>query len=95
MDDTEEDGSFLATTPQDDQRCTRLTGCKNAECLTCNKTGTGTHHVRDFSQEKEGTVTHNFWELSQELYGAVTHTFLTFEFYNFTDKKKKKSWDRT
>ena len=67
MDDTEEAGSFPATTPQDEQRCTRLTSCKKAECLTCNKSGTGTHHVRDLSQELDGTVTHNDRELSQEL----------------------------
>ena len=45
----------------------RLTGCKKAECLTCNKTGTGTHHVQDLSQELERTVTHNDCKLSQEL----------------------------
>ena len=67
MDDTKEDGSFPGTTPQDDQRCMRLTGCKKAECLTCNKPGTGTHHVQDLSQELDGTVTHNDWELSQEI----------------------------
>ena len=38
-------------TPQGKQRCTRLTGCQKAECLTCNQSGTGTHHVRDLSQE--------------------------------------------
>ena len=59
MDDTKEDVSFLATTSQDNQRCTRLTGCKRAGCLTCNKTGTGTHHVQDLSQEFDTTGTHN------------------------------------
>ena len=68
MDNTGKDGSFPEVkTPQDDQRCTRLTGCKKAECLTCNKSGTGTHHVQDLSQELEGTVTHIDRELSQEL----------------------------
>ena len=67
MDDTEEEGSFLVTTLQDDQRCTRLTGCKKAECLTCNKSGTGTHHVWDLSQELDRTVTHNDRTLFQEL----------------------------
>ena len=67
MDDTEEDGSFPATTLQDNQRCTRLAGCKKAECLICNKTGIGTHHVRDLSQEFDRTGTHNDWDLSQEL----------------------------
>ena len=67
MEDTEEALSFPATTPQDKQRCTRLTGSKKAECLTCNKSRTGTHHVRDLSQELDGTVTHNERELSQEL----------------------------
>ena len=38
-----------------------------AECLTCNKSGTGTHHGRDLSQELNGTVTHNDQELSLEL----------------------------
>ena len=51
MDDTEEEGSFPAMTPLDDKKCTRLTGCKKAECFTCNKSGTGTHHVWDLSQE--------------------------------------------
>ena len=67
MDNNEEDWSFPATTPQGKQRCTRLTGCKKAECLTCNKSGTGSHHVQDLSQELDGTVTHNDRELSQEL----------------------------
>ena len=51
MADTEEEGPFPATTPQGKQRCTRLTDCQKAECLTCNQSGTGTNHVQDLSQE--------------------------------------------
>ena len=51
MADTEEEGPFPATTPQDEQRCTRLTSCQKAEFLICNQPVTGTNHVRNLSQE--------------------------------------------
>ena len=54
MADTEEEGPFLAI-PQGKQRCTRLTDCQKADCLTCNQPGTGTNHVRNLSQELETT----------------------------------------
>ena len=55
MADTEEEGPFPATTPQDEQRCTRTTGCQKAECLSCNQPGTKTNHIRNLSQEL-GTI---------------------------------------
>ena len=55
MADTQEEGPFPATTPQDKQRCTRLTGCQKAECLTCNQPGTRTNHIRNLSQELGNT----------------------------------------
>ena len=57
MADTEEEGPFPATTPQDKQRCTRTTGCQKTECLFCYPPGTGTNHVRNLSQELGTTPT--------------------------------------
>ena len=57
MEDTEEEQPFPATTPQDDQRCTRTTGCQKTECLVCHPPGTGTNHVRNLSQELGTTPT--------------------------------------
>ena len=57
MADTEEEGPFPATTPQDKQRCTRTTGCQKTECLSCHPPGTGTNHIRNLSQELGTTPT--------------------------------------
>ena len=57
MANTEEEQPFPATTPQDDQRCTRTTGCQKTECLVCHPPGTGTNHVRNLSQELGTTPT--------------------------------------
>ena len=57
MANTEEEGPFLATTSQSEQRYMRLTGYQKAKCLTCNQSGTRTNHVQNLSQELGTTPT--------------------------------------
>ena len=50
MTDTQED-LFPALTSQDGQKCLRHSPCRQAACLTCYPPETGSHHVRDLSQD--------------------------------------------